>query len=115
SILVAKSTAAMFTGCVDDPAGPGAEASDGAAAVRTVGRAPAVANAGLAPALALASRYADALAADRPVFLHASPNDAFAQSRVEASGGLSYVAYERAHLGLPVIGGDFVLVLDGAG
>src|SRR6185503_15590321 len=48
-------------------------------------------------------------------FLHASPNDAFAQSRVEASGGLSYVAYERTHLGLPVIGGDFVLVLDGAG
>jgi Zn-dependent metalloprotease len=31
------------------------------------------------------------------------------------SGGLSYVAYERTHLGLPVIGGDFVLVIDGTG
>src|SRR5690349_1233637 len=107
SVLVATSTAVMFAGCIDDPTAPSAEASDGIDAVRAVGRAPAVASTDLAPALALASRYADALVADRPVFLHASPNDAFAQTRVEASRGLSYVAYERTHLGLPVIGGDF--------
>jgi Zn-dependent metalloprotease len=55
------------------------------------------------------------LVASRPGFLHASPHDAFAQTRVMPSGRLSYVAYERTHLGLPVIGGDFVLVIDGTG
>src|SRR5262245_2654684 len=107
SLLVAMSTAAMFAGCIDDLAGPNTAASpDGIAAVRAVGRA---------PAHAVASRHADLLVASRPAFLHASSNDAFAQTGVELSGGLSYVAYERTHLGLPVIGGDFVLVFDGTG
>jgi zinc metalloprotease ZmpA len=107
TFLVAMSTAAMFAGCIDDPTVP------------AVGRAPAVASAtgalAAGPANALASRHADALVTGRPAFLHASPNDAFAQTRVEASSGLSYVAYERTHLGLPVIGGDFVLVIDDSG
>jgi Zn-dependent metalloprotease len=128
SFLVAMSTAAIFAGCIDDPAAPSAAASpEGIAAVPAVGRAPAVANAtwaqatgaatisGLVPAYALASRHADVLVTSRPAFLHASPNDAFAQTSVVPSGGLSYVAYERTHLGLPVIGGDFVLVIDGTG
>src|ERR1044071_6794651 len=104
SFLVAASAAAMFTGCIDDPADPGGAASADDIAVATP-----------TPAHALASRHADMLVTGRPAFLHASPNDAFAQTRVVPSSGLSYVAYERTHLGLPVIGGDFVLVLDGAG
>jgi zinc metalloprotease ZmpA len=121
SFLVAMSTAATLAGCIDDPADPSAAASpDDIAAVPAVGRTPAVATGaattpGLVPAFALASRHADALVANRPAVLHASPHDAFAQTSVVPSGGLSYVAYERTHLGLPVIGGDFVLVIDGAG
>src|ERR1041384_1528281 len=128
SFLVAMSTGAILAGCIDDPTAPSAATSpDDIAAVRAVGRASAVANAasaqttgaatipGLVPAHALASRHADMLVASRPAFLHASPNDAFAQMSVASSGGVSYVAYERTHLGLPVIGGDFVLVIDGTG
>src|SRR5678816_3321209 len=120
SSLVAISTAALLSSCIDDPA------ADGIATVRAVGRAPAAANAAWAqangaattpgaPAFALASHHADVLVASRPAFRHASPDDAFAQTSVVPSGGLSYVAYERTHLGLPVIGGDFVLVIDGTG
>src|SRR6185436_12463439 len=104
SFLLAMSTAAIFAGCIDDPASP-----DGIAAV------PAATTPDLVSGHALASRHADVLVTDRPAFLHASPNDAFAQTNVVPYGELSYVAYERTHLGLPVIGGDFVLVLDGAG
>jgi zinc metalloprotease ZmpA len=128
SFLVAMTAGALFAGCIDDPAAPSAAASpDGIAAVPAVGRAPAGANptwaqatgaattSGLDPAAALAIRHADVLVASRPAFLHANPNDAFVQTNVVPSGGLSYVAYERTHLGLPVIGGDFVLVIDGTG
>src|SRR5689334_7244808 len=123
SVLVAMSTATMLAGCIDDPADPSAAASpDDIAAVPAAGRAPAGTNAaqaattpGMVPSFAFASRHADVLVASRPAFLHASPNDAFAQTGVVPSGELSYVAYERTHLGLPVIGGDFVLVIDGAG
>ena len=120
SFLVAMSTAAMFAGCIDDPAAPSAAASpDDTAAVSAVGRAAQATGAattpGLVPAYSLASRHADVLVASRPAFLHVSPDDAFAQTSVVPSGRLSYVAYERTHLGLPVIGGDFVLVIDGTG
>jgi zinc metalloprotease ZmpA len=126
SFFVAMSTAATLAGCIDDPQAPSAAAApDGIATVGAVGRAPANAMSaqatgaatlpGLVPAAALASRHADVLVASRPAFLHASPNDAFAQTNVASSAGLSYVAYERTHLGLPVIGGDFVLVIDGTG
>jgi Zn-dependent metalloprotease/subtilisin-like proprotein convertase family protein len=70
---------------------------------------------GLAAAYALASSNADVLVATRPAFLHVSPNDEFAQRSVMSSSGVFYVAYERTHAGLPVIGGDFVMVVDGAG
>jgi Zn-dependent metalloprotease len=124
-VLVALSTAASFSGCISDPTDPSPAASPGGLAAQ--GRAPAVANAtgpratgaattpDLAPASALAGQHADALVASRPAYLHASPDDAFAQTSVVPSGGLSYVAYERTHRGLPVIGGDFVVVIDGTG
>src|SRR4051812_37574040 len=110
SFLVAMSTAAMLAGCIDDPAAPSAAGSpDGIAVVPAAGGAPAVANAtwaqatglamtpGLVPVDSLASRHADVLVASRPAFLHASPDDAFAQTSVVPSGRLSYVAYERTH------------------
>ncbi|HEY6177993.1 MAG TPA: M4 family metallopeptidase [Kofleriaceae bacterium] len=70
---------------------------------------------GLAAAYALASRNAAALVASRPAFLQASPHDGFAQASVVSSSGLFYVAYERTFAGLPVVGGDFVTVIDSAG
>ncbi|HEX2686262.1 MAG TPA: M4 family metallopeptidase [Kofleriaceae bacterium] len=70
---------------------------------------------GLGAAYALASSNAAALVASRPAFLHASPNDAFVQGNVVSSGGVFYVPHERTYAGLRVVGGDFVMVLDGAG
>ncbi|HET7477341.1 MAG TPA: M4 family metallopeptidase [Dermatophilaceae bacterium] len=73
------------------------------------------AGAGQAPA-ALAAGAADALVAGRPGALHASPGDAFTRRPVlTGPGGLRYVPYERSHRGLPVVGGDFVVVTDAGG
>ena len=128
TFFVTVSTAAMFAGCVDDPgAASPAGAPDGIATAPPAGNARAAASAtwaqsvgasvppGLAAAYALASHNADVLVASRPAFLHASPSDAFAQSAVLSSSGLFYVPYERTYGGLPVVGGDFVTVVDGAG
>src|SRR5678815_4492486 len=124
TFFVALSTAAMFAGCVDDPgAASPAATPDGTGAAPAAGRASAAwaqtvgapTTSGLAPAYALASRNADVLVASRPPFLFASPHDAFAQGRVVSSSGLFYVPYERTYAGLPVVGGDFVTVVDGAG
>jgi Zn-dependent metalloprotease/subtilisin-like proprotein convertase family protein len=113
------STAALFAGCVDFPGASGAEATpDDVSAVPAVPGAPVVASAttpALAQAYAFASQNAAAHVAGRPAVLHASPNEAFAQTRVESSSGIYYVAYERTHAGLPVVGGDFVTVLDSQG
>ena len=65
-------------------------------------------------ASALAAK-ADSIVAARPAYLHAGANDSFVQRQVISSAGLQYVPYERTYKGLPVRGGDFVLVLDGAG
>jgi Zn-dependent metalloprotease len=62
-----------------------------------------------------ASLTASTLVASRPAYLHASADDAFVQHPVISSGGLQYVPYDRTYKGLPVIGGDFVVVLDAAG
>jgi Zn-dependent metalloprotease/subtilisin-like proprotein convertase family protein len=116
--FIAVSTAAIFAGCVDDPGATSAGATqDDIGTANAVWAQPigAPTMPGLAPAFALASSNADALVASRPAFLHPSPKDAFAQSRVESSSGVFYVAYERTHAGLPVVGGDFVLVINGAG
>src|SRR5262245_36644310 len=126
-LSLAISTAATFAGCVGDPgaasgtaspddisavpAAKGTQVAVGATWAQTGGSmAP-----GLAAASALASSNADALVTSRPAFLFASPNDDFAQRSVNASSGVFYVAYERTHAGIPVVGGDFVMVVDGAG
>lgn len=64
---------------------------------------------------ALAAKNAAALVASRPAILQASPNDAFTARRIESLDGTQYVPYERTHAGLPVVGGDFVIVTDRAG
>jgi Zn-dependent metalloprotease len=67
-------------------------------------------------ALAMAADAASSLVASRPEALHASTNDAFLQQRaISGAAGLSYVPYERTYKGLPVIGGDFVVVTNAAG
>ncbi len=65
---------------------------------------------------ALAAQSAASFVAARPAVLHASKDDAFtAHSPVSTREGLQYVAYDRTYKGLPVYGGDFVVVTDSAG
>ncbi|HEV7980988.1 M4 family metallopeptidase [Amycolatopsis sp.] len=65
---------------------------------------------------AMASDAAAGLVATRPAALHASANDTFVQHKVISStDGLKYIPYDRTYKGLPVVGGDFVVVTDSAG
>jgi Zn-dependent metalloprotease len=67
-------------------------------------------------AAAAAVSAAASLVASRPAALHASASDGFAQRQVISSqGGLQYVPYDRTYKGLPVVGGDFVVVTNAAG
>jgi zinc metalloprotease ZmpA len=63
----------------------------------------------------LAAEAAAALVATRPAVLHAAAGDAFSQLPVISAGTLQYVPYQRSHRGLPVHGGDFVVVADQSG
>ncbi|MEZ5093379.1 M4 family metallopeptidase [Nocardioides sp.] len=47
--------------------------------------------------------------------LKVGPHDSFAQGKVWSSGRLQYVSYQRSYRGLPVVGGDFVVVTDARG
>ncbi len=64
---------------------------------------------------AVAADKAASFVAGKPAALHASTDDAFVQHSVISSAGLQYVPYDRTYKGLPVVGGDFVVVVDGAG
>jgi Zn-dependent metalloprotease len=68
-----------------------------------------------AAASALAAQSAANLVASRPSYLHASSDDTFVQGTVIASAGTQYVPYERTYRHLPVVGGDFVVVVNAAG
>src|SRR4051812_15734713 len=60
---------------------------------------------------ARAAQSARDFVAARPARLHASSADAFHQQAVISTReGLQYVPYERSYKGLPVVGGDFVVV-----
>ena len=64
----------------------------------------------------LAAHGAAAFVASRPAVLHASQSDAFiAHSVISTPEGLQYVPYDRTYKGLPVYGGDFVVVTNSAG
>src|SRR5437016_11356771 len=63
----------------------------------------------------LAAHNAAEFVATRPAYLMASANEQFVQGSVESSGAIQYVPYRRTYGGLPVVGGDFVLVMNKAG
>src|SRR5919107_3736860 len=65
---------------------------------------------------ALAAQSAAALVASKAAALHISSHDAFiAHSVISTREGLQYVPYDRTYKGLPVVGGDFVVVSNSAG
>src|SRR4051812_12962255 len=65
---------------------------------------------------ALAAQSAASLVAARPASIHASKDDAYvAHSVISTREGLQYVPYDRTYKGLPVFGGDFVVVTNAAG
>ncbi|WP_052434351.1 M4 family metallopeptidase [Streptacidiphilus melanogenes] len=66
-------------------------------------------------ARALAAASAQALVAGRPAFLQAGADDQFVQHAVISSSGTQYVPYDRTYAGVPVVGGDFVVVTNSAG
>jgi len=119
SVFISLSTAALFAGCVDGPdTATSAAAPDDFITVQKPGGVPVVLSAtgaGLAAAHAVASQSANAFVASKPAVLQISPQDAFVQKPVASADGVFYVPYERTYAGLPVVGGDFVTVLNGAG
>jgi Zn-dependent metalloprotease len=66
-------------------------------------------------AQAIATQAADSFVAARPAALLAGAGEQFVQLGTINSDGLQYVSYARTYQGLPVIGGDFVVVADGVG
>ena len=65
---------------------------------------------------ALAVAAADRATTSGVAALAKGPDEAFVRGDIVAgSGGLRYVAYERTYRGLPVVGGDAVVVTDGKG
>jgi Zn-dependent metalloprotease len=63
----------------------------------------------------MAADAAAGFVASQPQTLHASAHDAFIQRSVNSSHGLQYVSYDRTYQGLPVVGGDFVVVTNSSG
>jgi len=63
----------------------------------------------------VAARNADAVVAARPAYLHVGGDERFVRGNVISSSGLHYIPYARTYRGLPVVGGDFVLVADRSG
>ncbi|BAL93124.1 putative secreted metallopeptidase [Actinoplanes missouriensis 431] len=76
--------------------------------------APATAQPMTPPAEA-AAESASALVAAEPASLQTSDGEAYVQRPVISTEKLQYVPYDRTYKGLPVIGGDFVVVTDHAG
>ncbi|HEY3531459.1 MAG TPA: M4 family metallopeptidase [Nocardioides sp.] len=63
----------------------------------------------------LAAQSAQRLVASKPPALKVSAHDAFQADPVVSSHGIQYAPYERTYRGLPVVGGDFVVVTDSHG
>jgi hypothetical protein len=62
-----------------------------------------------------AEKIAAELVRERPRDLFASPDDEFTQLPAITAQGWHYVPYERTYRGMPMIGGDFVVVVDPTG
>src|SRR6266540_906954 len=76
---------------------------------------PAPAHRSLAEVRTLAVSAANGFVSGRPAELHASASDSFLRRGIVSSAGTQYVAFDRTYSGLPVIGGDFVVVTDSDG
>ncbi|GAA2523275.1 M4 family metallopeptidase [Pilimelia columellifera] len=63
----------------------------------------------------LARSTVASLVATDPARFHATANEAYVDLGVVSQDGLQYVGYSRQYAGLPVFGGDFVVVTDSAG
>jgi Zn-dependent metalloprotease len=63
----------------------------------------------------MAVQAAASVVAARPAYLHASAADSFVAHTAISGQGAQFVPYDRTYQGLPVIGGDFVLVTDNNG
>jgi zinc metalloprotease ZmpA len=66
-------------------------------------------------ARSLAASAASAFVAARPAALHASASEEFTQHPVVDFKGTQYVPFDRTYKGLPVVGGDFVVVANSSG
>jgi Zn-dependent metalloprotease len=64
---------------------------------------------------ALAAQSARHLIDSRAAALKISPHDGFRAEPVISSHGIQYVPYQRTYQGLPVVGGDLVVVTDSDG
>ncbi len=64
---------------------------------------------------AMATKAANALIKGKDARLQISKHDSFVALPVISSADLAYAPYERTWKGLPVVGGDFVVVTDAAG
>jgi Zn-dependent metalloprotease len=64
---------------------------------------------------ALAVQAAASVVASRPAYLHAGAADAFVRHAAISGQGAQFVPFDRTYQGLPVIGGDFVIVTDDTG
>jgi len=63
----------------------------------------------------MAGKAADALIQSRAPELEIGKHDGFVAQKILTSGDLNYAPYERTFRGLPVVGGDFVVVTDDEG
>src|SRR4051812_15644635 len=77
--------------------------------------ADAAATGGGQHARTLAAQSAHRLIASDAPALKISAHDAFQAKPVQSSHGIRYAPYERTYRGLPVVGGDFVVVSDSDG
>jgi Zn-dependent metalloprotease len=77
--------------------------------------ADAAATGGGQNARTLAAQSAHRLIASKAPALKISAHDAFQAKPVQSSHGIQYAAYDRTYRGLPVVGGDFVVVSDAHG
>jgi zinc metalloprotease ZmpA len=66
-------------------------------------------------AQSLAASAASAFVAAKPAALHASASETFTQHSVVDFKGTQYVPFDRTYKGLPVVGGDFVVVTNSSG
>jgi len=76
---------------------------------------PSPSSEGLEVSNAAAAQAVDSFVKSKPSVLQPSTDDAYVQRSVTASGNAKYIAYERTYKGLPVRGGDFVVVTDKSG